>query len=141
MGAYIYNKSNRKSDLTTGSMPMVEKNLWLILDDFFPMECMFSFEIRRVSVLSSSLLYLSTAKKVNTFNIKSKLLLLLKQPSLVTPLSFCWLAAWRNSYQEEHPGNLTILMSQHFSCNSISAKYIRDVELLIRRSQHPLKTL
>ena len=49
-------------DLTTGSMPIVEKNLWLILDDFFPMECMFNLEIRRVKVLSSSLLYLSTAK-------------------------------------------------------------------------------
>ena len=79
-------KSNDKSDLTTGSMPIVEKNLWLILDDFFPMECMFNLEIRRVNVLSSSLLYLSTAKKWTRLISSLKLQYLMKWPSLVAPL-------------------------------------------------------
>jgi hypothetical protein len=49
--------------ITTGSMPIVEKNLWLILEDFLPMECRFNLEMRRVKVCSSSVLYLSTEKQ------------------------------------------------------------------------------
>lgn len=39
------------------------------LDDFLPMECMFSLEILRVNVLSSSVLYLSTENNGGKFKI------------------------------------------------------------------------
>lgn len=46
--------------LTVVSMPKEENIRWLILVDFLLMECMLSLDIRLVSVLSSSVRYLST---------------------------------------------------------------------------------
>ena len=54
---------------TVDSIPNDERNLWLIRVDFFPIECMFSFEIFLVRVFSSSVLYLSTIKK-NEYKVR-----------------------------------------------------------------------
>ena len=58
---------------TVDSIPNDERNLWLIRVDFFPIECMFSFEIFLVRVFSSSVLYLSTAKR-KKMNMNEKML-------------------------------------------------------------------
>ncbi len=44
---------------------MEARNFVLILVDFFPIECIFNFEIFRKIFWSSSVLYLSTKKVIN----------------------------------------------------------------------------
>ena len=60
----------RSHSLTPGSMPMVLRNFCPILEDFFPMLCMFNLEIFLVRVLSSSFLYLSTVKRKHPYSDK-----------------------------------------------------------------------
>ena len=57
---------------TFPSIPKEENIRWLILVDFLLIECMLSFDIRRVSVLSSSSLYLSTKNEIVLSFITSK---------------------------------------------------------------------